>query len=169
MISKSKVIDRQGYSMSSPRAISERANKLQIKIKYFSKDLVPIQKISIGDWIDLRCAEDIKLKKGDYAYIPLGVAMQLPEGYEAWLTSRSSMAKRYKIIHCDDLGVIDNSFCGDNDEWKLPVFVIDDTEIKKNERICQFRLAKTQPELEIIEVDYLGNPDRGGCGSTGTM
>ena len=82
---------------------------LQIKIKYLSDAIDKIQKISIGDWIDLRAAQEVVLKKGEQCYIPLGVAMELPKGYEAWLTSRSSMAKKFNIQHSDDLGVLDNS------------------------------------------------------------
>ena len=141
---------------------------LQIKIKYFHEQLERIQKVTVGDWIDLRAAEDITLKAGQFYQIPLGVAMELPEGYEAWLTSRSSMCKKFGIVHCDDLGVIDNSYKGDNDQWFLPVIATRDTEIHFNDRICQFRIAKNQPELEVIEVESLGNPDRGGLGSTGT-
>ena len=140
---------------------------LQVKIKYFSEDIERINKISVGDWIDLRCSEDTVIKKGEHAYIPLGVAMELPKGYEAWLTSRSSMAKKFKIVHCDDLGVIDNSYCGDNDMWKLPVIALEDVTIHKNDRICQFRLHEVMPDVEFIEVKSLGNPDRGGLGSTG--
>ena len=141
---------------------------LQIKIKYFHEQLERIQKVTIGDWIDLRAAEDITLKAGQFYQIPLGVAMELPKGYEAWLTSRSSMCKKFGIVHCDDLGVIDNSYKGDNDQWFLPVIATRDTEIHFNDRICQFRIAENQPELEVIEVESLGNPNRGGLGSTGT-
>ena len=141
---------------------------LKIKVKYFDDELERIQKISIGDWIDLRASQDVTLKKGEHAYIPLGVAMELPEGYEAWLVSRSSTAKKFGVFHCDDVGVIDHSYCGDNDEWKLPVVALRDTTIHKNDRICQFRIHEVMPKVEIEEVDVLGNPDRGGLGSTGT-
>ena len=141
--------------------------ELEIKIKYFDSELIKIEKFSIGDWIDLRCGKDITLKKGEHFYIPLGVAMELPEGYEAWLVSRSSTAKKFGVFHCDDVGVIDNSYCGDNDEWKLPVIAWRDTTIHKNDRICQFRLHKIMPEVKFVEVEKLGNPDRGGLGSTG--
>ena len=141
---------------------------LKVRIKYFSEDLERIKKVQIGDWIDLRAAETVELRKGQHYYIPLGVAMELPEGYEAWLTSRSSMAKTFKIVHCDDMGIIDGSYKGDNDEWKLPVIAIDDTIIHKNDRICQFRLHEVMPPVEFEEVETLGNSDRGGLGSTGT-
>lgn len=141
---------------------------LKIKIRYFSKDATRLKKISVGDWIDLYCFEDVTLKKGEHAYIPLGVAMELPKGYEGWLTSRSSMAKKFGIMHCDDLGIIDNSYCGNNDMWKLPVIALRDTTIHKNDKICQFRIHEVMPQVEIEEVEYLDNPDRGGLGSTGT-
>ena len=141
---------------------------LKIKIKYFDEEIERINKISIGDWIDLRCFENISLEKGEQYLIPLGVAMELPDGYEAWLTSRSSMAKNFKIQHVDDLGVIDNTYRGDNDMWKLPVIALEDTIIRKNDRICQFRIHEVMPEGEFVEVNKLGNPDRGGIGSSGT-
>lgn len=142
---------------------------LQIKIKYLSDAIDEIQKISIGDWIDLRCSQEMVLKKGEQALIPLGVAMELPKGYEAWLTSRSSMARKFNIQHTDDLGIVDNSYCGDNDEWKLPVIALEDTTIHVNDRICQFRISQSMPELELVKVERLGNPDRGGIGSTGRV
>lgn len=138
-----------------------------IRIKYLNPELTKVKKVSIGDWIDLRAAETVKLKKGDFYQIPLGVAMELPKGYEAWLTSRSSMCKKFGILHADDMGIIDNTYCGDNDQWFLPVIAVRDTEIQFNDRICQFRIARSMPELEIVEVEHLGNPDRGGLGSTG--
>lgn len=145
---------------------------MEIKIKYFREDLEKVQEIAVGNWIDLRAAEDIELKKGDFCQIPLGVAMELPAGYEAWLTSRSSMCKKFGIAHVDDLGVIDNSYKGDNDQWFLPVIATRDTKIQVNDRICQFRIHKTmQEECGVIKfntVSHLDNPDRGGLGSTGT-
>lgn len=141
---------------------------LQVKIKYLNKDLEKAVKTERGDWIDLRSAENITLKKGDFYQIPLGIAMQLPEGYEAHLTSRSSMCKKFGIVHVDDLGVIDSTYCGDDDQWFLPVMAVRDTEIQFNDRICQFRIEKIQPPFELVEVEELGNPNRGGLGSSGT-
>ena len=144
---------------------------MKVKIKYLTDKIEPIAPIAQGDWIDLRAAEDVELRKGDFYQIPLGIAMELPKGYEAWLTSRSSMCKKFGIIHCDDLGVIDNSYCGDNDQWHLPVIAVRDTKIEANTRICQFRIHKTMREefgdIEFEQVKTLGNPDRGGLGSTG--
>lgn len=141
--------------------------ELEIKIKYFHPDLKRVEKLSIGDWIDLRAAETIELKKGEFYLIPLGVAMELPEGYEAWLTGRSSLCKKFGVFHCDDMGIIDCAYKGDNDQWFLPVLAARDARIEFNDRICQFRIAKSMPKVKITEVETLGNPDRGGIGSTG--
>lgn len=138
-----------------------------IKIKYLT-NIQPIEPISYGDWIDLRCAEDTELKAGDFTLIPLGVAMQLPKGYEALIAPRSSTFKKYGIIQTNSIGVVDGSYCGNHDEWKMPVYAIRDTFIPKNDRICQFRIVKNQPLVEIEQVEQLYNQDRGGFGSTGT-
>lgn len=140
-----------------------------IKIKYHT-DITPIKFIGGADksnWIDLRAAETVELKKGDLYYISLGVSMQLPEGYEAHVAPRSSTPKNFGIICANSFGIIDSSFCGDNDIWKFPCYAIRDTVIHKNDRICQFRIVKKQPDIEIVTVDKLNNPDRGGWGSTG--
>lgn len=139
----------------------------KIKIKYFT-DIDKISPITNGDWIDLRCAEDVKLYKGESALIPLGVAMKLPDGYEANIVPRSSTFKHYGIVQTNSFAVIDNSYSGDNDQWFLPVYATRNTEIKKNDRICQFRLNKIQPPVEFEQVESLDGVDRGGFGSTGT-
>lgn len=144
----------------------------EIKIKYFDNELERIEKIDKGDWIDLRAAEDVELYPGDFKLIPLGVAMELPEGYEAHVVPRSSTFKNFGIIQTNSQAVIDNSYCGDNDQWFMPVVCIEamhgnKTEIKKNDRICQFRIMKSQPAVRITEVDHLSAEDRGGHGSTG--
>ena len=143
-------------------------NNLTIYIKYHN-DILPIDMFENGDWIDLRAAEDIEMKAGDFRLISLGVSMQLPEGYEAHIVPRSSTYKHWGIIQANHMGVIDNSYCGDNDIWKFPAIAIRDTQIYKNDRICQFRIVKKQPEFEFEEVDYLENKDRGGFGSTGQV
>lgn len=140
--------------------------RLQIKIKYHT-DIEPIKKIAVGDWIDLRAAEDIMLKKGSLNLISLGVSMELPKGYEAIVVPRSSTAKKFGVLQANGMGVIDNSYCGNNDVWGFPAYAIRDTEIKKGDRICQFRLQKTQEAIEFITVNSLYNADRGGFGSTG--
>ena len=138
-----------------------------IKIKYFTNEIDKVNKIDKGDWIDLRSAQTVELKAGEFKLIPLGVAMQLPEGYEAHVVPRSSTYKNFGIIQTNHCGIIDQSYCGDNDEWKFPAYALRDTIINVNDRICQFRIMKKQPEINFVEVDILGNDDRGGIGSTG--
>ncbi|MCD8020881.1 MAG: dUTP diphosphatase [Clostridiales bacterium] len=139
-----------------------------IRIKYFSDQIKKLTYIeNKSDWIDLRAAEDITLKKGDFALIPLGVAMELPKGYEAHVVPRSSTFKNFGIIQTNHMGVIDESYCGDNDQWFMPVFAVRDTEIHLNDRICQFRIMKHQPSLYFRETSMLCHEDRGGHGSTG--
>lgn len=138
----------------------------KIKIKYL-KDVEKIQKIPIGNWIDLRSAEDIELCAGQSKLISLGVAMKLPDEYEANIVPRSSTLKNFGIIQGNHFAVIDNSYCGDDDEWKFSAYAIRDTVIHKNDRICQFRINKIQPIIEFEEVETLGNKNRGSFGSTG--
>lgn len=138
-----------------------------IKIKYFT-DIEPVAPISKGDWIDLRAAEDVSLKSGEFRLIRLGVGMILPEGYEAHIAPRSSTFKKFGIIAANSVGVVDNSFCGEEDEWRFPSIALRDTEIKKGDRICQFRIMENQPEIEFETVDKLSDVSRGGFGSTGT-
>lgn len=140
----------------------------EIKIKYHNSDLVKINKIKIGDWIDLRAAEDIELKAGESRLVSLGIAMKLPDGYEAHIVPRSSTFKNWGIIQTNGIGIIDNSYSGTNDIWRFPVYALRDTMIKINDRLCQFRIVKKQPEVGFVEVDRLGDKDRGGFGSTGT-
>lgn len=142
---------------------------MKVKIKYFSDDLVRLEKITVGDLIDLRVAKDVRLKQGEYALLPLGVAMELPKGYEAHVYARSSTPCKFGVMIANSVGIIDESYCGDEDEWKAPVIAIRDTFIEKNSRICQFRIVEHQPEIEFIEVESLGNKSRGGIGSTGEM
>ena len=139
---------------------------MKIKVKYHA-DILPLEINDKGDWIDLRAAEDMKLRAGHDYYIPLGISVELPEGYEAHIAPRSSTFKNWGIIQTNSVGVIDNSYCGNNDIWMMPVYATRFTEIKKNDRICQFRIVEKQPHLEFETVDHLGNKDRGGFGSTG--
>ena len=139
-----------------------------IKLKMLA-DIEPPEAIEQGDWIDLRAAETILIVKGEFKYIPLGVAIQLPEGYEAIVAPRSSLFKRRGIIMTNSIVIIDESYCGDGDQWRFPAYATRETIIPKGERICQFRIVKHQPEIEFEIVDTLGNPDRGGYGSTGAM
>lgn len=139
---------------------------MQIKIKYHNKNIDKIKKIAVGDWIDLRAAETVELKEGEYKLISLGVSMQLPKGYEAHVVPRSSTFKNFGIIQTNHHGIIDESYCGDADIWKFPAYAIKDTIIKENDRICQFRIVEKMPEIEFVEVDKLENENRGGFGST---
>lgn len=140
---------------------------MQIKIKYFTDQIDKLTKITQGDWIDLRSAETITLKAGDFKLIPLGVAMQLPAGYEAHIAPRSSSFKKWGILQTNSIGIIDNSYRGDNDQWLMSVYATRDTIINQNDRICQFRIVKNQEPVEFITVEHLDNSDRGGFGSTG--
>ena len=142
---------------------------MEIKIKYFTQGLMRLQKIKIGDWIDLRAADTVCMNEGAFYLIPLGVAMKLPEGYEAHVVPRSSTFKNYGIIQANGIGIIDESYCGDEDQWCFPAFATRPTTIHKNERICQFRIVKKQPEFEFVEVDHMTDASRGGFGSTGTQ
>ncbi len=139
----------------------------KIKIRYLNDTIERLRYIDgKSDWIDLRAAEDVSLKKGEYALIPLGVAMQLPKGYEAHVVPRSSTFKNFGILQTNHMGVIDESYCGPNDWWFVPVLAVRDTTIRANDRICQFRLMKHQPKVEFEEGMPEGT-DRGGFGSTG--
>lgn len=139
-----------------------------ILIKYHNPNLEKISKIEIGDWIDLRAAENVSLEQGESRIISLGVSMKLPEGYEAHIVPRSSTYKKWGILQTNSFGVIDNSYSGNNDVWGMPVVAVRDTVIKLNDRICQFRVMKRQPELNFVETAHLDGEDRGGFGSTGT-
>ena len=139
-----------------------------IKIKYFTDKIDKLTYIDgKSDWIDLRAAEEVALKKGEFKLIPLGVAMELPEGYEAHVVPRSSTVKNFGIIQTNHQGVIDCSYCGDNDQWFMPAYAVRDTQIHINDRICQFRIMENQPKLSFEQVQSLDNADRGGHGSTG--
>lgn len=139
-----------------------------IKIKYLNIEIDEIKQIENGDWIDLRVSENIQMKAGEFKLIPLGVAMELPKGYEALVIPRSSTFKNYGIIQANSVGLIDETYCGDNDQWMFPAYATRDVEIPFNTRICQFRLFKHQRPIEFMKVVSLGNKDRNGFGSTGT-
>lgn len=139
-----------------------------IKVRYHT-DIYPIEKTDNGDWIDLRAAEDVDMKAGDFKLISLGVSMQLPSGYEALIVPRSSTFKHWGIIQTNHCGVIDNSYCGDNDIWMFPALATRDVLIEKNSRICQFRIQKKMNNVAFETVDRLENPDRRGFGSSGRI
>ena len=140
---------------------------LTLQIKYHSKEIEKIKKIEKGDWIDLRSAENVNLKAGQFKLISLGISMKIPEGYEAHIAPRSSTFKTWHILQTNSIGVVDNSYSGNNDIWMMPVYATQDCTISVNDRICQFRIMEKMPEINFEEVDNLEGPDRGGIGSTG--
>lgn len=140
----------------------------RIRIRYLNDRVERLDYVDgKSDWIDLRAAESVTLKAGEFRLIPLGVAMELPEGYEAHVVPRSSTYKNFGIIQTNHMGVIDESYCGDNDQWYFPAYAMRDTQIQEGDRICQFRIMEHQPVIRFEEVESLGYEDRGGIGSTG--
>ena len=143
-------------------------NELEIKIKYLNDSIEPLRYIDgKSDWIDLRSAEDVEFKSGEYKLIPLGVAMCLPKGYEAHVVPRSSTYKNYGLMQTNHMGVIDSSYCGDNDWWYVPMYATKDCVVHAGDRICQFRIMENQPKFNFVPVEHLDGADRGGFGSTG--
>ena len=140
---------------------------MEVKVKYLKELMPPIKQSDKGDWIDLRSAADITLYKGEFKLIPLGISMKLPDGYEAILVPRSSLFKNHGLFQTNGIGIIDSTYCGDNDEWSLPVIATRETHIELFERIAQFRIQKKQAQLNFSSADSLGNEARGGFGSTG--
>lgn len=159
-----------GASFNDCSICYERSRKMeivQINIKYVKDGIDKIKQIENGDWIDLRVAEDVHLEPKEFRLIPLGVAMALPKGYEALVIPRSSTFKKYGILQANSVGLIDETYRGDNDEWQFPAYATRPIDIPKNTRICQFRIFKHQPTIEFIEAEHLSSTDRGGFGSTG--
>ncbi|GLB26478.1 SPBc2 prophage-derived deoxyuridine 5'-triphosphate nucleotidohydrolase YosS [Lacrimispora xylanolytica] len=141
---------------------------VDVKIKYFTDEIERLRYIDgKSDWIDLRAAKEVEMKAGEFKLIPLGIAMELPAGYEAHVVPRSSTFKNYGIIQTNSMGIIDETYCGDSDQWFFPAYALRDTVIHVNDRICQFRIMEHQPAFEFRAVDMLTNEDRGGHGSTG--
>ena len=141
----------------------------KIKIKYLSDKIERLRYIDgKSDWIDLRAAERVELKKGEFKLIPLGVAMQLPQGFEAHIVPRSSTFRKWGILQANSMGVIDESYCGDDDVWGFPALAMRDTTIARGDRICQFRVMRKMDKPELVTVEHLDNASRGGFGSTGT-
>lgn len=157
------------YIMGIDFASPQTKDSKTIRVKYFDKDLIPLEYIGhgISDWVDLRCAEDISLKAGEAKLISLGIAIELPVGYEAIMAPRSSTFKQWGIMEANSIGVIDEAYCGDNDMWRFAAYATRDTQVMKNDRICQFRIIEHQPALVFETVEHLGNADRNGFGSTG--
>lgn len=139
-----------------------------IKVRYLSDKVGKLEYIGgKSDWVDLRSAEDVELKCGEFKLIPLGIAMQLPKGYEAHIVPRSSTYKNFGVIQTNHTGVVDETYCGNNDQWYFPAFALRDTVIHSGDRICQFRIMEHQPTLQFESVEALDGNDRGGIGSTG--
>lgn len=147
--------------------MAQEQTPLILQIRYHA-DITPIARLPQGDWIDLRAAERVEMKAGEYRPISLGVSMRLPAGYEAHVAPRSSTFKRYGILLANGVGVVDESYCGDNDIWYFPALAMRDTVIEKDERICQFRILRKMAPVALETVACLDGPDRGGLGSTGT-
>ena len=140
-----------------------------IKIRYLSDAIEPLRYIDgKSDWIDLRAAERVELKAGEFRLIRLGIAMELPRGYEAHVVPRSSTFKTWGLLQTNSMGVIDGSYCGDNDEWMVPVYATRDTVVEVGDRICQFRIMENQPKITFETVAHLDGADRGGFGTTGS-
>lgn len=140
---------------------------MTIKIKYHNKNLEKVTAIENGDWIDLRAAETVEMKAGDFKLISLGISMKLPDGYEAHVVPRSSTFKKWGILQANSMGIIDNSYCGENDIWRFPALAMHDTVIEEGDRICQFRIVKKMEAINFEVVEYMEDADRGGFGSTG--
>ena len=142
----------------------------KIIIRYISDKIEKLRYIDgKSDWIDLRAAEDVEFKAGEFKLIPLGVAMKLPTGYEAHVVPRSSTFKNYGLLQTNSYGVIDETYCGDNDQWFVPMYATRDTVVHLNDRVCQFRVMEHQPHIDFIETDHLEGQDRGGFGTTGVQ
>lgn len=169
-----KSMDNQGKQLSLddlyPGILDyhDGSDLLEIKVLYHN-GVMPLEHVNgKSDWIDLRAAKSMTFKKGEFGIIPLGVSMKLPDGYEAHIVPRSSTFMKYKLIQANSMGIIDNSYCGDKDEWGFPAYAVENTFVAKGNRICQFRIVKKMPEVRFVEVDHLSDESRGGFGSTGT-
>lgn len=140
---------------------------LTVLVHYHDPDLEKLSVAVNGDWVDLRCADTVRLDAGQFAILPLGVSMRLPDGYEAHIAPRSSTFKRWGILQTNGVGVIDNSYSGDNDIWGMPVYATRETTVCKGDRVCQFRIMRRMEPVRFEEVAHLDGDDRGGFGSTG--
>ena len=157
------------FNDSANKNINKIDNKINIDVMYHNPDLIPINLLEKGDWIDLRAAKEYKLFSGEFYLIDLGISIKLPEGYEAHIVPRSSSFKKWGIIQTNGIGIIDNSYCGEDDVWMMPVLATKGADIHVNDRICQFRIVKKMPNnITINTVEHLNTENRGGFGSTGT-
>ena len=157
------------FNDSANNNIKKIDNKINIDVMYHNPDLIPINLLEKGDWIDLRASKEYKLFSGEFYLIDLGISIKLPEGYEAHIVPRSSSFKNWGIIQTNGIGIIDNSYCGENDVWMMPVLATKGADIHVNDRVCQFRIVKKMPNnIKINTVEHLDTQNRGGFGSTGT-
>jgi dUTP pyrophosphatase len=138
----------------------------RVVIRVTNIGLLPV-KSENGDWYDLKCGQAIVLKKGERVDIPMGVAMRLPKGYEAIVLPRSSTCRKLNIVMENSMGVIDNSYNGNEDIWRFRAYALEDTVIPYKARIAQFRIQKNQPKLQFRVVKSLSRKSRGGFGTSG--
>lgn len=148
------------------KQLQNNADDINIQIKYLP-NAHHLEQVDWGSWIDLYTYEDVTLKQGDQKYINLGIAMKLPKGYEAILAPRSSTYKNWGLMQSNSIGVIDSTYCGDNDIWMFPAYASRNITIPAGTRLCQFRIQKEQPKINFEIVESLGSEDRGGLGSSG--
>ena len=148
------------------KQFQNNSDDFTIQVKYLP-NAHPLEQVEWGSWIDLYTYEDVALKQGDQKYISLGIAMKLPKGYEAILAPRSSTYKNWGLMQTNSIGVIDSTYCGDNDIWMFPAYASRNITIPAGTRLCQFRIQKEQPKINFESVDSLGTEDRGGLGSSG--
>ena len=170
---KNKNNKNQNINIKGEKTMSQckcnQENKHTIRVKYRDKTLPKLQNIAgiKSDWIDLYASQDYELKQGEFKLIDLNVVVEIPKGYEGHIAPRSSTFKNFGIIQTNSVGVVDNSYCGDEDYLKMPVLAMRDTIINKGDRICQFRIFKKMEETIFEEVEVMDNENRGGIGSTG--
>lgn len=156
-----------GNLMVESKRIPVHRNIPTIKIKYHNPNMTKIEFMDNGNFVDLRSAERVELKTGDFKLIDLGISIKLPDGYWGQVVPRSSLFKNHGVIETNGFGVIDTSYCGEEDHWMLPVYATRDTVIDFDERICQFRIVRDN-RFYVEEVDMMEDESRGGFGSTGT-
>ena len=161
---------------------------MKIKVKALNENCKP-EILKQGEWIDLK-TESLTTIAAPYfstnssqmysELISLGIAMQLPKYFEAHVLPRSGTYNKYKVILTNGMGIIDSSYCGDNDIWKFNALSLEGCSIPAGTRIAQFRIQPSQfapwyiklkwlftNKIEFEFVDNLDNNDRGGFGSTG--
>lgn len=152
---------------------------MELRIKYF-KGATKLKQIEKGNWIDVYARKDVFVPEGERAMVPLGFALELPKGYEGHLAPRSSTFKTWGVIQTNSVGVVDDTYIGDNDEWMMPVYCLQGkneilrgtgknkgTLIHQGDKIGQFRIMESMPQIVFNEVESLENEDRGGFGTTG--